>query len=81
MPTAEFHKPPTRQIENGHGQNPHDVDEKQAVTIPKRSLREVCDDGAVPSGLMKGERGQSSHDINEIEMQHIVKERHPAGLD
>jgi len=33
MPTAEIHKPPTRQIEYGHGQNPHGVNERQTVTI------------------------------------------------
>jgi hypothetical protein len=36
MPTSEFHKPPTRQIKNCHGQNPHDVNKSQPVTIPDR---------------------------------------------
>ena len=78
MSTPKFHKPQTRQVENYHGQNPHDVNERQPVTISERSLGKVGDDGAKPYRLMKGQCGQDSQKVNQIEMQDIVKQGHPA---
>ena len=78
MTAAEFHEPPARQIEKGYRQNPHCVNERQTVSIPNRPLRVIGDDGGMPDRLMKSYRGQDGDDVNDIQVQHILEERHPA---
>jgi hypothetical protein len=76
--TPEFHKPPTRQVENSHIYNPHGLYERQVVTVPERFRRKICDHRAVQNRLVKSESNQDRHYIEEIKVQDIVKERHPA---
>src|SRR3954466_9500595 len=57
MPGTEFHEPQTRHIQDGDGHNPHGVNERQTMTIARRFLGEVRNDGSVPDGLVKRVRG------------------------
>ena len=69
MPTAEFHEPAAGPIENCYGQNPRGIHERQAVTISRRSLNEVCDDRAVKNRLVKGQRDHLSNAISTLTAQ------------
>jgi hypothetical protein len=35
MPAAKLHEPAARQVKSRHGQNPHGIDENQAMAIAR----------------------------------------------
>ena len=48
------------------------------MTVPSRPLGKVCDDSAMPDGLVKGQRNQDRQHVNKIDMQDVVEQWHPA---
>jgi hypothetical protein len=48
------------------------------VTISERSLSKVCVYGAMPDRLVKDESNHDSHNVKEVEVQPIVKQRYSA---
>ena len=76
MPGLELHKPAARQVEHHHSQNPHDVNERQTMTISERPRSP--DDRTVPDGLVARKGDQDCHDVNKINMEDVIKQWHSA---
>ena len=78
VPATELHKPSAWDVKNRDCGDPHCIDEWKTVTIAIRPLREIRYDCAMPNWLMEGERNDNCDQVNEVEMQDVIEEGHPA---